>query len=162
MSLTSARPFTGRRFLVILLTALVLVTSVNGLMIWFALHSWTGLVSDSAYQEGLGFDRVLAESRAETALGWRARIDYDARAGQLSVKLADAKGRALTGLELWAEWRRPTSEGLDRIVNLEERQAGLYEAAIRPPLPGQWDVRVTVSDHARVRFHAQKRMLVQP
>jgi len=162
MSLAPARPFTGRRFLAILLAAFILVTGVNGLMIWFALQSWTGLVSDSAYQEGLGFDRVLAESRAEAALGWGARIDYDAGAGRLSVRLTDAENRALSGLELSAEWLRPTSEGLDRSVVLVERQAGRYETAMRPPLAGQWDVRVTVKDHGRVRFHAQRRILVQP
>ncbi len=160
--MADARAFTGRKFLAILVGAFLLVSTVNGLMVWFALHSWTGLVSDSAYQEGLGFDRVLAESRAEAALGWRAEITYDGSARRLLVILADAEGRALSGMALSAEWLRPTSEGLDRTVALTERSAGRYEAAIRPPLPGQWDLRISVTQHGRVRFHAQNRIMVQP
>ena len=131
-------------------------------MIWLALSSWTGLVSDSAYEEGLGFDRMLAESRAEAALGWQGKVAYDAARGRLSVILADRAGRPLTGLRLSAQWLRPTQEGFDREIALTELAAVSYCAAIRPPLPGQWDVRVTVRDGGRVRFHAQKRIVVQP
>jgi nitrogen fixation protein FixH len=159
MSLAEPRPFTGRKFLAVLLAAFIVVSAVNGLMIWYAEHSWTGLVSDSAYQEGLGFDRVLAESRAEAKLGWRAAIGYEP-AGRLSVDLADATGRKLAGLRLSAQFLRPTREGYDREVRLVETTPGRYEAQFRPPLPGQWDVRVTVSDPTGVRFHAERRIMV--
>lgn len=162
MSLAETRPFTGRKFLAILLGAFLLVTAVNGLMIWLALSSWTGLVSDSAYEEGLGFDRVLAESRAEATLGWQGKVTYDAVKGRLSIVLADRAGRPLSGLQLSAQWLRPTHEGFDREIALPELAPGSYGAAIRPPLPGQWDVRVTVKEGGRVRFHAQKRIMVQP
>ena len=58
--IASREPFTGRKFLALLLGLFLVVAAVNGLMIWYALSSWTGLVSDSAYEDGLGFDRVLA------------------------------------------------------------------------------------------------------
>jgi nitrogen fixation protein FixH len=156
------RRFTGRQFLAILLGAFLVVSAVNGLMIWYAESSWTGLVSDSAYEEGLGFDRVLAESRAEAALGWRGTIAYDAVQGRLTVTLADRAGRPLSGLGLSAEWLRPTREGFDTTVALRELAPGRYGADIRPPLPGQWDVRVTVTDRGRARFHAQKRLVIGP
>jgi nitrogen fixation protein FixH len=162
MSMTEPRPFTGRKFLALLLGAFLAVTAVNGLMIWYAESSWTGLVSDSAYEQGLGFDRMLVRSRAEAALGWQGAITYDSAKGRLTVTLADRAGRPLTGLDLSAQWLRPTREGFDRIVPLTELAAGSYGAAVRPPLPGQWDVRVTVKDRGRDRFHAQKRLVVQP
>lgn len=162
MSMTAPRPFTGRRFLAILLGAFLAVTAVNGLMIWYAESSWTGLVSDSAYEQGLGFDRMLAQSRTEAALGWQGQIAYDVAAGRLAVVLADHAGRPLAGLALSGQWLRPTQEGMDRTVDLVERAPGRYEATIRPPLPGQWDVRVTVRDHGQDRFHAQKRIILAP
>ncbi len=162
MSMTESRPFTGRNFLAIIVGAFLVVTAVNGVMIWLALHSWTGLVSDSAYEQGLGFDRILAESRAEAALGWQGTIAYDAGQGKLAVGLADRAGRALSGLELSAQWLRPTHEGFDRDVALAEIAPGRYVAAIHPPLPGQWDVRITVKDRGQVRFHAQKRIVIEP
>jgi nitrogen fixation protein FixH len=159
MSVAEPRPFSGRKFLAILVGAFVAVSAVNGLMIWYAFSSWTGLVSDSAYQEGLGFDRVLAESRAEAALGWKARIAYDPQ-GRIAVQLADAKGQPLAGMALSLVLLRPTREGFDRAAPLMEMAPGRYEAAVRPPLPGQWDVRVTVKSAGKVRFHAEQRIIV--
>jgi nitrogen fixation protein FixH len=159
MSIAEPRPFSGRKFLAILVGAFVVVAAVNGLMIWYALSSWTGLVSDSAYQEGLGFDRVLAESRAEAALGWKATIAYDPQ-GRIAVQLADAKGQPLGGMTLSLVLLRPTREGFDRASPLMEVVPGRYEAAVRPPLPGQWDVRVTVKSAGKVRFHAEQRIIV--
>jgi nitrogen fixation protein FixH len=160
MSRVEIGRFTGRRFLAILVGAFVLVSAVTGLMIWFALSSWTGLVSDSAYAEGLGFDRVLAQSRAAAALGWQGSIEYDSATGRLTVALADRRGRPLAGLHLTAQWLRPTSEGFDREIELREAAPGRFEGSIRPSLPGQWDVRVSASDHGGVRFHAAKRVQV--
>jgi nitrogen fixation protein FixH len=162
MSLADPRPLTGRKFLAILVAAFVVVSAVNGAMIWLGLSTWPGLVSDSAYQDGLGFDKVLAQSRAEAALGWRAAIGFDAGAGRLTVRLDDARGEPLSGLRLSAQWLRPASEGQDRQVELAESAPGVYGAAIRPPLPGQWDVRVTVRQDGAVRFHAGQRILIGP
>jgi len=162
MSVSDSRPFTGRKFLSIMVAAFLLVSAVNGAMIWLGLRSWPGLVSDSAYQEGLGFDKVLAAGRAEALLGWRAEIAYDDRAGLLTVALADAQGRALSGLDLSARWLRPTSEGQDRDVALRETAVGRYSASFRPPLAGVWDVRLAMRERGQVRFHAEKRVVVAP
>ena len=162
MSLAATRMLTGRIFLAILLGAFIAVAAINGLMIWYAESSWTGLVSDSAYEQGLGFDRMLAEGRAEAALGWQGAIAYDAGTGRIAVTLANQAGEPLTGLQLSAQWLRPTREGFDRTVALTELAPGRYGAAIRPPLPGQWDVRVMVMDRGRARFHAQKRLVIVP
>ena len=162
MSLAAPRMLTGRKFLAILVGAFIAVAAVNGLMIWYAESSWTGLVSDSAYEQGLGFDRMLAESRAEAALGWQGALTYDAATGHLTVTLADAEGRPMSGLQLLVQWLRPTREGFDRTVTLTELAPGRYGAAIRLPLPGQWDVRVTVMERGQVRFHAQKRLVIAP
>ena len=159
MSIAAPRPFSGRKFFAILVSAFVVVCAVNSLMIWFALSSWSGLVSDSAYQEGLGFDRVLAESRAEAALGWSATIAYDPE-GRIAVQLADASDKPLAGMTLSLVLLRPTREGFDRASTLAEVAPGRYESAVRPPLPGQWDVRVTVKSAGKIRFHAEQRIVV--
>jgi nitrogen fixation protein FixH len=159
MSVQAERPFTGRKFLAVLVGSFIVVLAVNCILVWYALSSWTGLVSDSAYEDGLGFDRVLAESKAEAALGWKAAIAYDA-SGRLTVRLADSKGRPLAGFRLAAQFMRPTSEGHDRSLTLSEVSPGSYGGVLQLPLPGQWDVRVTVSDSRKPRFHAERRILV--
>jgi nitrogen fixation protein FixH len=159
MSFAEVRPFSGRKFLAILIAAFVVVGAVNGLMIWYALSTWSGLVSDSAFQEGLGFDRVLAESRAEAALGWRADIGFE-REGKLTVTLADASAKPLAGMQISASFLRPTREGFDSKATLTEAAPGRYEAIVHLPLPGQWDIRVTVKADGQVRFHAERRIVV--
>ncbi len=154
-------PFSGRKFLAILVGSFILVTAVNGVMIWYALSTFSGLVSDSAYAEGLGFDRVLAASRAEAALGWKANIAY-APEGRIVFHLADDKGRPLSNLAVSMVMLRPTQEGFDRQASLGETAPGLYEATVRAPLPGVWDVRVAVASQGQTRFHAEQRILVEP
>ena len=159
MSMVEARPFSGRSFFAILVAAFVVVIAVNGVMIWYAISTWSGLVSDSAFQEGLGFDRVLAESRAEAALGWTADIGVAAD-GRLTVTLADRDAKPLEGMQLTASFLRPTREGFDIRVTLAEAGPGRYEAIVHPPLPGQWDIRVTVKARGQTRFHAERRVIV--
>jgi nitrogen fixation protein FixH len=160
MNREGEKRFTGRRFLAILVASFVLVTAVNGLMIWFALSSWSGLVSDSAYVEGLGFDRVLAASRAEAVLGWKGTIAYDP-AGRIVFHLLDAKGQPLSRMGVSMIMLRPTREGFDRSAPLRETLPGQYEVGLRPPLPGVWDVRVIVASQGQTRFHAEQRILVR-
>ena len=159
MSRQREKKFTGRQFLAIMVGIFVLVSAVNGLMIWYALSSWPGLVSDSAYAEGLGFDRVLAASRAEAALGWKGTIAYD-RAGRIVFHLVDDKGQPLSRMGVSMMMLRPTREGFDRSAALVETTPGNYEAGIHPPLPGVWDVRVIVAAGGQAKFHAEQRILV--
>ena len=160
MNRAADRQFTGRQFLAIMVGSFVLVTAVNALMIWYALSSWSGLVSDSAYAEGLGFDRVLAASRAEAALGWKGTIAYDP-AGRIVFHLVDSNGEPLSRMGVSLVMLRPTREGFDRSAPLHETMPGQYEVGMRPPLPGVWDVRVIVAAQGQTRFHAEQRILVE-
>ena len=159
MSAQREKRFTGRQFLAIMLASFVLVTAVNGLMIWYALSTWSGLVSDSAFAEGLGFDRVLAASRAEAALGWKGTIAYEP-SGRIVFHLVDANGQPLSRLGVSMVMLRPTREGFDRTAALRETTPGRYEAGIHAPLPGVWDVRVVVAAGGQTKFHAEQRILV--
>jgi nitrogen fixation protein FixH len=159
MSAQREKRFTGRQFLAIMLASFVLVTAVNGLMIWYALSTWSGLVSDSAFAEGLGFDRVLAASRAEAALGWKGTIAYEP-SGRIVFHLVDASGQPLSRMGVSMVMLRPTREGFDRTAALLETAPGRYEAGIHAPLSGVWDVRVVVASGGQTRFHAEQRILV--
>ena len=160
MNRDGEKRFTGRQFLAILVAAFALVSAVNGLLIWYAVSSWSGLVSDSAYAEGLGFDRVLAASRAEAALGWKGTITYDP-VGRIVFQLLDAKGQPLSRMGVSMIMLRPTREGFDRSAPLRETMPGQYEVGLHPPLPGVWDVRVIVASQGQTRFHAEQRIMVQ-
>ena len=46
---------------------LVVVAAVNGVMIWYALSSWTGLAANQAYDNGLTYNQNLAAARPHLA-----------------------------------------------------------------------------------------------
>ncbi len=125
------------------------VVLVNGVLVAFALGSWTGLETEGHYEKGLAYNRDLAAAQAQAERGWRfafaldgAAAAGDTRTATLSATFADRDGAPLTDLEVRAIIRRPTAEGYDQEVPLAPASHGLYAAAAVFPLPGQWEVRI--------------------
>ena len=120
----------------------VVILAANGIMVFFAFDSFTGISTDDAYRRGLGFnEQVVARQRAER-LGWQvaARLDTGAPDRRLVLALHDKAGRALSSAQVRAEFRRPIEQGLDFTVALKPRGDGRYDATVRAPRPGQWRV----------------------
>ena len=133
----------------IFVAAMGLVVVVNGVMVAFALGTWTGLETEGHYEKGLAYNRDLAAARAQAERGWRVAFALDdvaavgdARTGRLSATFADGDGRPLDDLEVRAVVLRPTTEGHDQRLALVPAGRGVYRAAVTFPLPGQWDVRI--------------------
>ena len=60
------------------------VLAVNAVMIWVAFVTWPGLETTSAYQKGLAYNRTLAASQAQEALGWRVDVEWRCRLHDIS------------------------------------------------------------------------------
>ncbi|MDJ0942345.1 MAG: FixH family protein [Kiloniellales bacterium] len=142
----------------------LVVFAANGAMIAVALSTWTGLETDSAYQDGLAYNDRLAERAAQEALGWRVALALEPAGGtaaELRVRLLGPSGEALYADEVRARFKRPTLEGHDFAVTLENRGAGLYGRQVTLPLPGQWDVELTVTKDGD-RHSSRRRVTLQP
>lgn len=133
----------------IFVAAMGVVVLVNGVMVAFALGTWTGLETEGHYEKGLAYNRTLAAARAQAERGWRVDFaldavtaDGDTRTATLSATFAEADGTLLTGLDARAVILRPTREGHDQEVPLAAAGNGVYRAVVTFPLPGQWDVRI--------------------
>ncbi len=140
------------------------VFAANGAMIAFAVSTWTGLETDSAYEDGLAYNDRIAEREAQEALGWRVALALESAAGgeaELKVRLRGAGGEALYVDEVLASFKRPTQDGHDFQVILEDRGAGLYGRQVTLPLPGQWDVELTVTKDDD-RHSSRRRVMLQP
>lgn len=129
---------------------MALVVAVNGVLLFLALDTWSGLETEDSYRKGVAYNRALAGAKAQAALGWTMDLAFVAdggggRRGDLTVRFRDGGGRAVTGLAVEARMIRPTHEGYDTTAALGHRGGGVYGAAITLPLSGQWTVRV----HAR-------------
>jgi len=146
----------------------VVVVLVNGIMIWVAFATWTGISGENAnsYRQGLSYNERLAAVRAQDALGWQAAVRFESdesavRSGALAFDLAEANGGPLVGAEVTAQLLRPTHPGQDFAVPLLPAGApGTYAADITFPLPGQWDVQVTAG-HPEGTYRLDDRLFVR-
>jgi len=123
------------------------VLAANGMLVYFAAASWTGLETKEYYIRGLAYNRTLEDVARQRELGWKGAVALRpaARGGQeLALDLKDSKGLGLSGGAVQADFVRPTHAGYDFSVALVDRGNGRYAAPIALPLPGQWDVHIIV------------------
>jgi nitrogen fixation protein FixH len=137
------------------------VLAVNGVMVYFAAASWTGVETRQPYIRGLDYNRTLDAVERQKALGWTADLALrpDAEGARLDLSLVDARRLAIAGARVTARFVRPTHEGHDFEIALEDLGRGRYAGVARAPLPGQWDVRVFVA-HPSGEFRLTRRVAV--
>ena len=125
------------------------VLLANGILVYFALNSWTGLEAEQPYSKGLAYNRILETEKQQAALGGRVVLEFAPddsapQAGTVILKAADSDGLPLDGARAEIRFIRPTHEGYDRDLILESRGGGLYQAHVELPLGGVWDIRASL------------------
>jgi nitrogen fixation protein FixH len=132
------------------------VVAVDASFAVLAVRTFPGEVSVTPYEDGLYYNRHLAQMRAQAKLGWRAAATVS-KGGELRVELRDRAGRPLTDLKVTAQLQRPATESGRLYVTLKPTGPGSY--AVRPPAaPGAWDVDVVAVDAKGGRLEAQRRL----
>ena len=129
----------------IFVLAFVVIIAVNTIMIVLAVRTFSGLETNNAYDQGLGYNTTLAEAAQNEKLGWHAAITFtpvgsDTR--RIQVTMTDAGGIPLPDLDLKAVLVRPTNAGLDEVVQLTPLDRGRYQASFKPSALGNWDLRL--------------------
>jgi|CXWL01.1.fsa_nt_gi nitrogen fixation protein FixH len=153
----SARPLTGRAVFAWIAAGFGLVIAVNGVFMYFALKSWTGLTSANAYNEGIAYNRTLDRAAAQAQLKWRAEMGWSDGAAEL--RLYDRDGKPVQGLSVVATFARPVQEGFDHSAALTEAGPGRYFATVALPLPGQWNMTIEAR-HGATSYRAATRVFV--
>lgn len=124
-----------------------IVVAANGIMIHFALSTWSGLTTSEPYTKGLRHNAELAAEARQKALGWSAAHEFRDRgggAGTLRLELRARDGAPLDGATVSALLVRPAQHGLDAEVALAPVGRGQYEGVVALPRPGLWEVRYRV------------------
>ncbi|RMF11649.1 MAG: hypothetical protein D6763_02545 [Alphaproteobacteria bacterium] len=158
------RPLTGQGVLAWLIGFFAVVFLVNGIFVYFAQKSWTGLDRDDAYRRGLDYNRTLAAARSQRELGWSVELDLVATPDgryRLFTKFLDDADAPLFGLAVEALIRHPIRDAYDQSVTLRSAGEGRYVADIVLPHPGQWDVEVEARGAADQRFRVRKRFYLK-
>lgn len=155
------RQLTGRRFLFGLIGLFGIVFAVNGLFIYLALDTWSGLDVDNSFVQGISFEEEIHEAHE-----WKVEIDpkdLGSDTVRIDVEIARVDGRAVSPYSMDAEVRRPASANDDQDVTLTEIGPRHYRAEVSLAGRGQWQIRVRGRNEDKaLLFRADKRLYLKP
>lgn len=134
-----------------------------GLYAWFvsiAHRTYPGMVTEKAYDKGLRYNEVIAQTKLQEKLGWSSVITAsfggDGKA-HISVALADNAARPLSGAKAALWLIRPVQDGMDIRLEMKPAENGVYTAATALPVRGLWEARIRMEKDGD-RYQASKRV----
>lgn len=135
----------------------VVIAILDGIFVYIATSTHTGVVSERAYDKGLAYNDTVAAAEAQAALGWQHAIRLES--GKLVFTLNDNNGAPLSDAAAKVVIKRPIGDTLDFTLELHPVGNGRYEAPVSFPANGQWDARVYVLWQDK-DYQAHKRLIV--
>ncbi|MCC7017510.1 MAG: FixH family protein [Rhodospirillales bacterium] len=139
---------------------MVVTMIVNGILVWIADDTFSGLATGRYGDLGVDYNRALEGRAAQERLGWRADIAFEPRGGGgvIEVRLATREGDPVEGADAELLIRRPVEDGFDRRIGLIPEGNGRYTARVALPKPGQWALHLLVR-RGDVVFQHQTRIM---
>lgn len=157
---------TGRQVLIGMIAFFGVVFAVNGVFMFQALSTHTGVVANEPYRKGLTYNERIEADRQQSERGWSGEIALAPAEDGITITLADRNGRPLTGLALAARLGRPSTSEKDLQLALTEKSPGLYEARIATIERGTWQFDVEakqLTGHGdEIVWRARKRLWLKP
>lgn len=164
--ITGRRPITGRDVWWGIFGFFAVIFAANGLMVWLALATFTGVETENAYQKGRNFNQVLEAARRQQALGWQVAIERQplmtGRGQQVTARYRDADGRPLNGLDIVGTFRSPVQADADRTAAFTSVGTGIYRGQFELPRPGRWELRLRARDEQGRTVTTRQRIYIAP
>jgi len=132
------------------------ITAVNAVMITLALETFPGQVSVTPYEDGIAYNRKLAQMAAQERLGWRAGAGVED--GAVVVRMIDRAGAPVSGLHVTGRLERPATESGKVTPRFKETAPGAYQARTGE-LAGAWDLTFQAKDAEGRVFEAERRLM---
>ena len=162
----SGQTLTGRTVLFVIIGFFAVVFAVNGVFLFLALSTNSGIVTVEPYRKGLKYNERIAADERQLALGWKSDISIDAAAGTLAAVISDRDGKALTGLGVTAKVGRAATDREDINATLTETAPGRYEANLSLHDSGGYVANLEVSDpnapSQGAVYRARRRLWLKP
>lgn len=142
----------------------VVIAILDGIFVYAAISTNTGLVTEQAYEKGLKYNQILETARDQNNMPIQYKISYES--GVLKWTLQDVKGNpAMSISNVQAHIMRPIQDGYDFDVAFTAVGAGVYQAIVKPPLLGAWTAKLSADVEAgadkKQRFQTTYRFNVQ-
>lgn len=132
-----------------------IIIAVDVTFLMAAYRSYPGQVSVTPYEDGLAYNKHMAQQRAQEALGWRAAVAANPNA--VIVQVVDRQGAPVEGLKVSGLLSRPATEVGRLSLSFVETSPGRYAARVRPSA-GAWDLAVTAKGKGAERLEAERRL----
>jgi nitrogen fixation protein FixH len=140
----------GRHVLMLVLGFFATVFAVNGVMIYSAVSTYSGLVANEPYRKGLHYNERIAAEERQARLGWGDSVEIG-RDGRIALLVTHGDGGPVSGLKVEAVLGRPSTNRHDIKLTLSESAPGRYEARTAPLGEGSW----LIAAEARVDVRAE-------
>lgn len=152
---------TGRHVLYAVLAFFGVIFLANGIFLYYAIGSYTGVVSNEPYRKGLNYNERIAADAEQKARGWSRGLVLAAD-GAVTFALKDRDGRPVSGLAIEAVVGRPTTSDLDVTVQLQEKEPGQYVGNVGKREDGAWLIqlearRTRASGETQLVYRAKER-----
>ena len=131
------------------------VFAVDASFTVMAIRTFPGQVSVTPYEDGLLYNRRIAQLEAQARLGWRAAAG--AEPGQVALTFRDRAGRPLTGLSIRGQLERPATEAGRIDLTFVADGPGRYVAPAGR-IAGTWDLTAEAHGPTGGAFVAERRL----
>jgi nitrogen fixation protein FixH len=134
----------GRHVLMGLIMFFGIMFVANGLLVYYAIGTFSGGDRPDPYRSGLNYNETIAAADEQAALGWRADLAYDEAADRVTVRFLDNDAEPVSGLTLSAQLSRPATNREDHSLQFDEFLEGVYVAYVTLA-PGSWVVSIVTA-----------------
>lgn len=134
----------------------LVVIGVNVVFTVMALRTFPGQVSVTPYEDGIVYNRTIAQHEAQQRLGWRAAASVEA--GVITVRIVDRADQAVSGLSVTGLLQRPATETGANSPRFTETTPGVYQARTEG-LDGAWDLSFTAKARDGRIFTGERRLM---
>jgi len=147
MSANSFR-INGAHVLAGLLLFFAAIIAINIAFAVAAVRTFPGEDERRSYVQGLRYNDVLAERRAQAETGWEAQsqLSQSNSGARVIVRLTDANGVPIENASINAVLRWRPNESGDRVLEFVHTGEGRYAAELHALSAGRWELRARAHD----------------
>ena len=156
------RKVTGRAVFFSLVAFFGIVAGVNAIMIRFAVTTFGGVETDSAYKVGLAFNQERAAVETQNALHWSVSAQLTqviSDKARLVVNVNDQSGVPVNSIQVEAKLAHPANVRRDSQLTMHELAPGMFEGE-SDARPGQWDLQIDVRRGDKHLFRSRSRVVL--
>jgi nitrogen fixation protein FixH len=140
--------------------AFLVVVGANVTLAVEASRSWTGVVTETPFDTGNDYNRVIAQTEREASFGWRINAEAVRISGD-RVRIAVVVGgdSAAPIADLDGTLFRPIGLNAPVPIQLRAVSPGRFEAELKLPDAGNWDLHLVIRSGER-QLHTTRRLFV--